>query len=158
NADPAQRRQRTRDAITLMLLGASRSQPVCLVVEDLHWIDPETQEVLDHLVSGLTAARLLLLVTYRLEYGHSWDAKSVYHPLTVDALPAESVTVLLDAVLGSDPGLAPLKRLLAGQGNPFFLEETVRMLVDTNTLAGDSGRYRLAHPVEAIAVPPTVQA
>jgi DNA-binding NtrC family response regulator/tetratricopeptide (TPR) repeat protein len=158
NADPAQRRQRTRDAVQLMLLAASRAQPLCLVVEDLHWIDAETQEVLDSLVSCMMAARMLLLVTYRPEHRHSWGGKSFYSQVGVDALPAESAAELLDALIGSDPGLPPLKRLLVGQGNPFFLEETVRMLVETNVLAGERGRYRLTHPVEAVAVPPTVQA
>src|SRR5262249_22888505 len=64
---------------------------------------------------------------------------------------------LLDALLGDDPGLAPLKQLLVRRGNPFFLEETVRTLVETKTLAGERGRYRLTQPVQAIQVPPSVQ-
>jgi predicted ATPase len=141
-----------------MLLAASLTRPLCLVVEDLHWIDAETQEVLDSLVNGMTASRVLLLVTYRPEYRHAWASKSFYSQVGLDALPVESAGELLDALLGHDPGLLPLKQLLVGQGNPFFLEETVRMLVDTNVLAGDRGRYRLTHPVDSIAVPATVQA
>ena len=141
-----------------MLLAASRTQPLCLVVEDLHWIDAETQEVLDSLVNGMVASRVLLLVTYRPEYRHAWGSKTIYSQVGLDALPAESAGELLDALLGHDPGLLPLKRLLVGQGNPFFLEEIVRMLVETSVLAGERGRYRLTHPVDAIAVPPTVQA
>ena len=158
NSDPAQRRQRTRDAVRQMLLTASRAQVLCLVVEDLHWIDAETQEVLDSLVNGMVASRVLLLVTYRPEYRHTWGSKTIYSQVGLDALPAESAGELLGALLGRDPGLLPLKKLLVGQGNPFFLEETVRMLVETSVLAGERGRYRLAHPVAAIAVPPTVQA
>jgi DNA-binding NtrC family response regulator/tetratricopeptide (TPR) repeat protein len=157
-ADPAQRRHRTREAVKLMLLAASRAAPLCLVLEDLHWIDAETQEILDSLVGGLMAARVLLLVTHRPEYRHSWGEKSFYSQVSVDVLPTESAGALLDVLLGRDPGLLPLKRLLVGQGNPFFLEETVRMLVETNSLAGERGGYRLTHPVGAIAVPPTVEA
>jgi transcriptional regulator with AAA-type ATPase domain/tetratricopeptide (TPR) repeat protein len=158
NADPARRRQRTRDAVRQMLVAASRSQALCLVVEDLHWIDTETQDVLDSLVNSMVASRVLLLVTYRPEYRHAWGGKTIYSQVGLDALPVEGAGQMLGALLGHDPGLLPLKKLLVGQGNPFFLEETVRMLVETSVLAGERGRYRLAHPVDAIAVPPTVQA
>jgi predicted ATPase len=77
--------------------------------------------------------------------------------MRLDALPAESAGELLDALLGDDPGLAPLKQLLVKRGNPFFLEETVRTLVETKALAGERGRHRLTQPVQAIQVPPTVQ-
>ena len=77
--------------------------------------------------------------------------------MRLDALPAESAGELLEALLGDDPGLVPLKQLLVKRGNPFFLEETVRTLVETKALAGERGRYRLTQPVQAIQVPPTVQ-
>jgi predicted ATPase len=141
-----------------VFLAASVAQPLCLVVEDLHWIDVETQEVLDRLVTGVANARVLLLVNYRPEYQHPWGNKTYYSQLRLDALPAESAGELLDALLGEDPGLAPLKQLLIRRGNPFFLEETVRTLVETNALDGPRGRYRLTQPVQAIQVPPTVQA
>ena len=156
--DPASRRKRTHDALRQVFLAASMARPLCLVIEDLHWIDSETQEVLDSLVNSMTGSRVLLLVNYRPEYQHRWGGKSYYHQLRVDALSVEGAGELLDALLGDDPGLAPLKQRLVKHGNPFFLEETVRMLVDTNALVGERGRYRLTHPVQSIQVPPTVQA
>src|SRR5262249_7498514 len=68
-----------------------------------------------------------------------------------------SAAELLDALLGDDPGLAPLKQLLVKRGNPFFLEETVRTLVEARALTGERGRYRLTQPFQAIQIPPTVQ-
>ena len=106
---------------------------------------------------SLGSARLLLLVNYRPEYQHAWGSKTYYGQLRLDALPAESAGELLEALLGDDPGLAPLKQLLVKRGNPFFLEETVRTLVETKALAGERGRYRLTQPVQAIQVPATVQ-
>jgi transcriptional regulator with PAS, ATPase and Fis domain/tetratricopeptide (TPR) repeat protein len=156
--DPAQRRRRTHDAVRQMLVAASVAQPACLVIEDLHWIDPGTQDVLDGLVNAIPGSRVLLLTNYRPEYQHAWSSKSYYRQVNLSPLPVEGSGELLDALLGDDPGLAPLKGLLAGQGNPFVLEETVRMLVETNALAGERGRHTLAHPVQAIEVPPTVQA
>ena len=156
--DPGQRRQRTLDAVRRLLLREAREQPLLLIFEDLHWIDAETQALLDSLVESLGSARLLLLVNYRPEYQHPWGSKTSYSQLRLDALPIESAGELLDVLLGDEPGLAPLKQLLVKRGNPFFLEETVRTLVETKALAGERGRYRLTQPVQAVQIPPTVQA
>src|SRR5205085_6579081 len=76
--DPPQRRQRTLDACKRLLLRESQEQPLLLVCEDLHWIDAETQALLDGLVESLAGARLLLLVNYRPEYEHAWHRKTYY--------------------------------------------------------------------------------
>jgi tetratricopeptide (TPR) repeat protein len=156
--DPPQRRQRTLDAVRRVLLRETREQPLLLIFEDLHWIDSETQALLDGLVGTLGSARLLLLVSYRPEYQHAWGSKTSYSQLRLDALPADQTGELLDALLGEDPGLVPVKQLLAKRGNPFFLEETVRTLVETRALDGPRGGYRLMQPVPALQIPPTVQA
>jgi class 3 adenylate cyclase/tetratricopeptide (TPR) repeat protein len=158
--DPAQRRRRTLDAVKRLLLRESQVQPLLVVVEDLHWIDSETQAVLDGLVESLPAARHLLLVNYRPEYQHAWGSRMYYGQLMLDPLPAEGAERLLAALLGSNAGLEPLTRLLIAQteGNPFFLEESVRTLVETGALSGERGAYQLARPLPAIQVPATVQA
>ena len=155
--DPPQRRQRTLDAVKRLLLRESQVQPLLVVFEDLHWIDGETQALLDGIVESLSSARLLLLVNYRPEYEHRWGSKTAYSQLRLDSLPAESAAELLAALLGPDPGLAPLTQMLVKRGNPFFLEETVRTLVETGALAGERGAYRLTRPVETLQVPATVQ-
>jgi len=155
--DPANRRQRTLDAVKQLLLWESQGQPVLVVFEDLHWIDEETRALLDGLVESLPTGRLLLLVNYRPEYKHSWGSKTYYGQLRLDALPPESAGELLNALLGDDQGLEPLKRLLVRRGNPFFIEESIRTLVETGALAGGRGAYRLTRAIEAIEVPATVQ-
>jgi tetratricopeptide (TPR) repeat protein len=157
NLDPPQRRQRTLDAVKRLLLRESQVQPLLVVFEDLHWVDGETQALLDSLVESLGSARLLLLVNYRPEYEHRWGSKTAYSQLRLDSLAAESAAELLAALLGPDPGLASLTQMLVKRGNPFFLEETVRTLVETGALAGERGAYRLTRPVEALQVPATVQ-
>ena len=158
--DPPQRRRHTQEAIKRLLLRESQRQPLCLVFEDLHWIDAETQAVLDGLVESLPAARLLLLANYRPEYRHPWGSKTYYSQARIDPLPEASATELLGALLGADASIRPLTPLLIErtEGNPFFLEESVRALVETGMLAGDPGRYRLARPLGSIQVPATVQA
>src|SRR6266487_438593 len=158
--EPAQRRQRTLTALKRVLLRESQVQPVLLVFEDLHWIDTETQALLDSLVESLPTARLLLLVNYRPEYQHDWGSKTYYTQLRLDPLPEASADTLLQALLGDDAGLVPLTQLLIArtQGNPFFLEESVRTLVETGVLHGERSAYRLAQPLDTLQVPVTVQA
>ena len=158
--DPPQRRQHTLDALKRVLLRESQEQPLLLVFEDLHWIDSETQALLNALVESLPTARLLLLVNYRPEYQHGWGSKTYYTQLRLDPLPPVSAHGLLHALLGDDPSLAPLKQLLIArtEGNPFFLEESVRTLVETGMLVAQPGAYRLAQALQTIQVPATVQA
>ncbi|MCI0354380.1 MAG: AAA family ATPase, partial [Acidobacteria bacterium] len=158
--DPPQRRQRTLDGLKRVLLRESQVQPLLLVCEDLHWIDTETQALLDRLVESLPTAPFLLLVNYRPEYQHGWGSKTYYTQLRLDPLPPASADEFLQALLGDDPSLVPLKQLLIArtEGNPFFLEESVRTLVETGVLAGEPGCYRLARALGSIQVPATVQA
>jgi tetratricopeptide (TPR) repeat protein len=158
--DPPQRRRHTLDGLKRVLLRESQVQPLLLVCEDLHWIDTETQALLDSLVESLPTARVLLLVNYRPEYQHGWGSKTYYTQLRLDPLPPVSTHALLDALLGSDPSLAPLTQLFMArtEGNPFFLEESVRTLVESGVLLGTPGAYRLARAVPSMQVPATVQA
>ena len=157
--DPSQRRQQILDAFRHLLLCESQVQPLLVVFENLHWIDTETQALLDSLVESLPMARLLLLVNYRPEYHHTWGSKTYYTQLRLDPLPPPSVEALLQAILGQDVGLESLKRLLIPRtaGNPFFLEESVRTLIETGTLVGEPGAYALVQVLPAIQVPATVQ-
>ena len=164
--DPAQRRRGTLTALKRVLLRESQVQPLLLVFEDLHWIDTETQALLDSLVESLPTAQLLLLVNYRPEYQHGWGSKSYYTQLRLDPLPPASAEAVLDALLGDGVGaqhaapLQTLKQLLivCTEGNPFFLEESVRTLVETGVLQGERGAYHLGQTLQTIQVPATVQA
>jgi class 3 adenylate cyclase/tetratricopeptide (TPR) repeat protein len=158
--DPPQRRQRTLEAVKRLLLRESQVQPLLVVFEDLHWIDAETQALLDGLMESLPTARLLLLVNYRPEYQHAWGGKTYYLQVRIDPLPPDSAEELLRALLGEDPTLAPLTRMLIErtEGNPFFLEESVQSLVETRVLVGERGAYRLGRTPEALRIPATAQA
>ncbi len=158
--DPSQRRQRTIDAIKRLLLRETQVQPLIVIFEDLHWIDSETQAVLESLVESLPTAQLLLLVNYRPEYRHSWGSKTYYRQLQVNPLPATIADDLLRSLLGNDPSLRALVPLLIRrtEGNPFFLEESVRTLVETGALVGEPGGRRLARVLPEVQVPTSVQA
>jgi class 3 adenylate cyclase/tetratricopeptide (TPR) repeat protein len=158
--DAPQRRQRTLLALKQVWLRASQEQPLLLICEDLHWLDTETQTLLDSLAESLPTARLLLLVNYRPDYRHGWGSKTYYTQLRLDPLPPASTEEFLTVLLGDDPSLAPLSPLLMArtEGNPFFLEESIQMLVETGVLVGEPGAYRLAHALPTMQMPATVHA
>ncbi len=158
--DPPQRRRQTLDALKRLWLREAQAQPLILVFEDLHWIDSETQEFLNGMMDSVPTARLLLLFNYRPEYRHPWGSRTYYSQLRLDPLTAESAQELLHGLLGPDKSIEPLKQVLIErtEGNPFFLEESVRTLVETHALAGDRGGYHLVKSLQDIQVPATVQA
>jgi class 3 adenylate cyclase/tetratricopeptide (TPR) repeat protein len=157
--EPLQRRDHTVRAIKRIVFGESRLRPVVVVFEDLQWSDPSTLAVLNGLIDSLRENRALLLVSYRPGYQDNWGSHPYYRQLRLDRLPRESVQELLRALLGTDAKLASLKELLIerSEGNPFFVEEIVRTLVETRVLSGERGRHSLAKPIANVQVPPMVQ-
>jgi class 3 adenylate cyclase/tetratricopeptide (TPR) repeat protein len=153
------RERRTLDAIKRLLLRESLNQPLMVIFEDLHWIDRETQVLLNLLADSIGTAKVLLLVNYRPEYTHSWGSKTYYTQLRLDPLGKEGALEMLDGLLGAGPELAALKRLIIEKagGNPFFMEETVQVLLDEGALVRN-GTVRLTKPLGALKIPPTVQA
>jgi class 3 adenylate cyclase/tetratricopeptide (TPR) repeat protein len=156
--DPQTKRRRTLEAIKRILVRESLSQPLIVEFEDLHWIDSETQALLNLLVDGIATARILLLVNYRPEYHHQWGNKTYYTQLRLDPLGKESAQELLTALMGDDDSTLPLKRLIVErtEGNPFFMEEIFQALVEQGVLARN-GAVKLVKPLNEIRVPPTVQ-
>ena len=159
---PPQRRQRTLEALKRLLLRESQVQPLLLVFENLHWIDAETQAVLDSLIDSLPTARLLLLVNYRPEYQHGWGSKTYYTQLRLDPLTARERRGTVAGSPGgrSQPGAAhaALDRS-APTGNPFF---PGRERADPGGDRGTGRRARCLSPgpdlSTALQVPATVQA
>lgn len=157
---PEQRRRQTQDALKRLVLREAQVRPVLLVFEDLHWVDSETRAFLDLLVEGLPTARVLLLINYRPEFQHGWAGKSYYQQLRLDTLQTANAGEFLEALLGTDPGLQHLKQRLIErtEGNPFFLEESVRALAETGALQGGRGAYLLHGSASSIQLPATAQA
>jgi class 3 adenylate cyclase/predicted ATPase len=156
------RRRRTFDALKQLFLRESLNQPLILVLEDLHWIDTETQGFLDTLsesLDSLLSARLLLLVNFRPEYNHDWGTKTFYTQVRLLPLGKEEAGELLDFLLGNAEGLAALKQLILKktEGTPFFIEEVVQTLVEEAALVGERGQYQLARQMTSLQIPATVQ-
>jgi predicted ATPase/class 3 adenylate cyclase len=157
--DPQLRRNRIIDGVKRLVLRGAEIRPMVLVFEDLHWVDPESQRVLDALIEGMGAHRLLLLVTHRPEYRQEWMQKSFYTRIRVAPLAATSAREMLDAMLGPAGELEPLKRLLIArtEGCPLFIEETVRSLREVGILTERDGKTVLERDLTNIEIPASVQ-
>ncbi|MFI4987845.1 MAG: ATP-binding protein, partial [Alphaproteobacteria bacterium] len=154
--DPPLRRRRIRDAVRLLLLKTAAAKPLILVVEDLHWVDEESEAVLNDITNGLGGARLLLLATFRPEYRHDWGRHGYFALVRVDPLEESAADELLRSLFGNGDGLEALRRRLIerSEGTPFFLEEMVRALIETGMLV----EARLTRSLEEIDIPHSVQA
>ncbi len=158
--DARERRGRVLDALTQVIMKESERQPLVLVLENLQWVDAETQAFLDTLLDRLVTARLLLLVDYRPDYEHGWTSRPGFTELPIDPLSPAGADELLRTLLGDQRTLRPLREHLIqrSNGNPFFLEEIARTLIEARLLVGDHGAYRLAGQLGMLQVPATVQA
>jgi predicted ATPase len=158
--DAQVRKRRTLEAIKRILVRESLNHPLIVIFEDLHWIDEETQGLLNLLADSIGSAKILLLVNYRPEYHHEWGSKTCYSQLRLDPLGKESADEMLTALVGDDAEVRPLKRLIIErtEGNPFFMEETVQVLLDEGALKRDGAAVRLTKPLSQLKIPPTVQA
>ena len=157
--EPQQQRRRIFQALKRILVRESQRQPLLLIFEDLHWLDDETQTFLDSMVDSLPLSRILLLVNYRPGYTDTWSEKTYYTRVRVEPLPPNGADELLLSLVGENKEIAPLRELLIKrtEGNPFFVEESVRSLVETGVLVGTKGAYRAGVQLETIRVPSTVQ-
>ena len=162
---PRSRRQRTFDALKKLFLRESLDQPLIVIVEDLHWIDTETQGFLDTLSESVASAHVLLLVNYRPEYKHDWGQKTYYTQLRLAPLGKAEAEEFLTALLGDTGGttgrssLHELKRLILERtdSTPFFMEEVVQTLVEEGELTGERGNYQLETAPTELHISPTVQ-
>jgi class 3 adenylate cyclase/tetratricopeptide (TPR) repeat protein len=161
--DPQARRIRLFRSLVELIRDRARREITVVWIDDLHWLDPMSEAALDMLVEALLAPesagnRILLLATTRPEYRPAWSAR-------VEALAPAPLTLrdsrtLLDDWLGPNDALAPLRTRIEAQarGNPLFVEEMVRSLVEHRVLSGARGAYELSAPGQEIALPETVQA
>jgi len=158
--DPPERRQRTLEALRRICVRESRVQPLLVVLEDLQWVDSETHALLSRLLDGLPGVRAAMFLTYRPDFLDRWTGHPHCLEITLGPLERASAHALLDVLLGAEPGLGPVKRLLNERtgGNPFFVEESVRSLAELGVLAGTPGAYRLVRALPEVQIPPSVHA
>ena len=143
-----------------LLLGGRSAGPAVIVVEELRWIDPPSEVFLKALVEGVPSTPTLLVASFRPEYRARWLRTFNYSSLPLQPLDERSLAALLHDQLGTDSSLAPLAARIADRvgGNPFFLEELIRDLLERRSLEGERSAPRAAAPMDEAALPATVQA
>jgi adenylate cyclase len=154
-------RQRALGRVVCRLLNApNRRHTVVLAIEDLHWMDEGSNAMLAELVDSVAGTKTLAVVNFRPEYTLEWDRAPVYSGIVLEPLGREDTRELLRDLAGEDPSLDGLEEPIHARasGNPFFIEEIVRELVEAGHFEGERGAYRLVRPVEEAGVPATVQA
>jgi class 3 adenylate cyclase/tetratricopeptide (TPR) repeat protein len=156
----AEARQRLLRGVIRRLFNApGRTSVAVSLIEDLHWMDEGSEEFLAEMVSAVEGTATLLVVNFRPEYEAEWTDSPVYRRVSLMPLGLESTKELLADLAGNDPsmdGLADLIHERTG-GNPFFIEEVVRDLVEAGNLEGGRGAYQLTKPIGETKVPATVQ-
>lgn len=157
---PALRRRRIIDVVASVMVEITRSGPLVLVIDDVFLSDSDSLRLLESLARPLAGQPVLLVLTYRTEFVHRWGDAPWFTERLLAPLAVDGMARLVDALLGSDTRLAKLQQALLerADGNPFFLEQMVLMLVDQGSLAGQPGDYRLTIEPDKIGVPASVVA
>jgi class 3 adenylate cyclase/tetratricopeptide (TPR) repeat protein len=157
--DPLERRAGTFDALRALLVEESRHRPLVVVIEDLHWVDEKSEEALTAVMGVIASAPVLLVLTARPGYAHRLGERSFFNRLALGTLPPEESEALVEHVLDAVVLPEQLRQLITGkaEGNPLYIEEVTRSLLETGVLQHVSGSYTLAHEGEPVRVPDTIQ-
>jgi class 3 adenylate cyclase len=156
--EPKEKRERIFEALHDFFIHLSQERILILAMEDLHWIDKTTEGFLDYLMTSLTTSRMLLILLHRPEYTHPWGSRSYFNRIGLTQLTMKSSAELVQAILeGKDvaPELSDLI-LTRAAGNPLFMEELTRSLLENGSIEVKDERYVLTRAT-SIEVPDTIQ-
>jgi class 3 adenylate cyclase/tetratricopeptide (TPR) repeat protein len=157
--DPQQKRERTFESIQDILLRLSQANPLIIAVEDLHWIDKTSENFLEYLIDRLADSRIMLILLYRHEYIHHWKDQPNYTEIGLTQLRTPSSIKLLEAILEGDEIAPEIRELILSKasGNPLFIEEFTRTLLENGTIKCENQCYILDQGATKIDVPDTIQ-
>ncbi len=157
--DPMERRAGILDALRALLICGSSQRPVVMLIEDLHWIDEKSEEAIAALVDITAGSRVLMILTYRPGYAPSLGDRSYYNRVSLRHLPVEESDALLGGVLLAGTCPDEIRRLITSkaEGNPFYLEEVTKSLVESGMVRVTNGAYALTQPADQVRIPETIQ-
>ena len=156
---PQQQRQKTLEALLTILLTLAANQPVLFIVEDLHWVDPSTLELLNLLIDQVATARILILLTSRPEFRPPWGFRAHVTPVTLSRLPRAQVEAMVARVAGNKalPAEVQQQLVIKTDGVPLFVEELTKMVLESGLLREREDRYELTDPLPPLAIPTTLR-
>ncbi|HUU63294.1 MAG TPA: adenylate/guanylate cyclase domain-containing protein [Dehalococcoidia bacterium] len=157
--EPQQKRERIFEAIRDLLIRESQNTPLILAIDDLQWIDKTSEEFLTYLIGWLANARILLIILYRPEYTHQWASKSYYSQIRVEQLSTDNSADLVKSILEDGEVVPELSDLILTRaaGNPLFMEEFTRTLLENGSIQKKDHQYMLSTKASEIQVPDTIQ-
>lgn len=156
---PQKRKEKTLRALLAQLEGMAAREPVLVVFEDVHWIDPTSLELLDLIVDRVPALRVLLVITFRPEFAPPWIGRPQVTLLTLNRLPPAQRAEMIVGVTGGKalpPEIAD-QIIQQTDGVPLFIEELTKSVVESGILVDAGDRYAVTGPVAPLAIPATLQ-
>src|SRR4029453_12530143 len=158
NLPPAQQKQQTLQALLTIFLRIAAQQPMLFVMEDLHWIDPTTLELLSLLVDQGPTTRILALWTFRSDFSPPWTGRSHLTQVTLPRLPRQEATEMTDRIAHGKalPTEVVAQVVAKTDGVPLFVEELTKMVLESGLLQGGGGGFRLPGPLPPLAIPATL--
>jgi class 3 adenylate cyclase/tetratricopeptide (TPR) repeat protein len=156
---PDARKMRIIEALIRSNIKASQIRPLILAIEDLHWIDKSSEDVLKDLLDSITGERVFLIFTYRPEFVHTWGAKSYHSQVNLNRLSNRESLAMVTHLLGAEDIGNDLEELILEktEGIPFYIEEFIKSLKDLKAIEKKNGTYHLAKDLQAVSIPSTIQ-
>lgn len=156
---PQERKEQTRQALADQLTGLARGQPVLVIFEDVHWVDPTTLELLDLVVERCQSVRALLIITHRPEFSPPWSGHAHVTTYSLNRLGRKDCAAMVESLAsGKRLPEAVLDQIVAKtDGVPLFVEELTKTVLESGLLADAGDRYVLKGPLPPMAIPTTLQ-
>ena len=156
---PEARKDRIREALKRSVLKSAELRPLVMAVEDLHWMDRSSEEVLRYMLESIPGARVIIIFTYRPEYVHTWGGKSHHSQVTLNRLSNRESLTMAARILGTDQIERGLQDsiLEKTEGIPFFIEEFLSSLRDLGMIEKREEVYCLTKDIRQVAIPSTIQ-
>jgi predicted ATPase len=157
--EPQQKRDKIFEAIRNLLIRISQERPLVLTVEDLHWIDNTSQELLNYLIGSLASTHILLVLLYRPEYTHLWSSKTYYRKIGLNQLTVKSSAELVQAILEGGKVSPEIRELILNRtsGNPLYMEELTHSLMENGSIQKKDHQFVLSGKASDIQIPDTIQ-
>jgi predicted ATPase len=159
NLSPQRQRQKTLEAIVAIMLELAEREPVLFILEDLHWTDPTTLELLNLLVDQTPTASVYALLTCRPEFQPSWSHRSYLTEVTINRLSRSQITQMAEQVAGGKRLPTEIIQQLVDKtdGVPLYVEEMAKTVLESGVLKDTNGQYELAGSIASLSIPATLQ-
>jgi class 3 adenylate cyclase/tetratricopeptide (TPR) repeat protein len=156
---PEGRKERMIEAIKQIFLKGSETRPLIIAIEDLHWMDKSSEDVIKDLLGIISGSRVLLIFTYRLEFVHTWGSWSYHNQITLNRLSNRESLVMVIHLLNTKNIERELENLILSktEGIPFFIEEFIKSLKDLKIIKKTNGSYTFTKNLRNISIPSTIQ-